>query len=345
MVEVFHCSGFAVVRAGVRRWASAARIGRFPVEIVPCDVTDRAQVREALRDVWAVVHCAVGDHRVIVEGTRTVLDEARAAGVARVVHLSTIDVYGDVSGDVDEAMPRRSAGRAYGDAKIVAEEVCEAMGAATPVTILRPTLVHGPFSSSWTIEFAQRLQQRPWTVPSDVAQGTCNLVYVDDLVEAARLALIQPQAVGEAFNVNGPERPTWNDYFEALNRVMGLPALEYQSRLRSMAWANAMVPVRTIAKTGLRHFGGLIMGAYQRSALARRMMKRVEGLIRNSPTPAEFSLYSCWRTSLGSDCSRRSPWWPRGSGTRGASYNAHRDGRHSTGGLRAPLDSPYPGTG
>ena len=65
------------------------------------------------------------------------------ADVRRVAHLSTIDAYGRAEGSIDESAPLLRTGREYGDSKIEAEEVCQ--------------------------EF--------------VKQGTCNLVYVDDLPE------------------------------------------------------------------------------------------------------------------------------------------------------------------
>src|SRR5262245_15390047 len=102
-VEVLHAMGRGPVVGGVRRWASAARIGRFPVDITLCDVTAAASVRAAMSGVSHVVHCAVGGREVTVEGTRMVLEAARAAGVQRLVHLSTIDVYGCDTGVVMES--------------------------------------------------------------------------------------------------------------------------------------------------------------------------------------------------------------------------------------------------
>src|SRR5258706_7884782 len=96
--EVIHLTRFGRVRVGVRTWASAARAARFPVDIVLCNVLDLRQVTAALNDVDVVVHCAVGDERVIVDGTRNVLDAAARARVSRVLHISTAEVYGsDVS--------------------------------------------------------------------------------------------------------------------------------------------------------------------------------------------------------------------------------------------------------
>src|SRR5262245_10664748 len=86
VVEVFHRLG-RPVRAGVRRWSSGARIGRFPVEIVQCDVVERANLDVALDGVTAIVHCAVGDRDVVTRDTENVLAAALDASVRRVVHL------------------------------------------------------------------------------------------------------------------------------------------------------------------------------------------------------------------------------------------------------------------
>lgn len=291
VAEVLHQLDGYQPRCGVRRWSSAARIGRFPMEIVQCDVTDADQVARALDGVSAVVHCAVGDRRVTVDGTRNLLDGARKAGVARFVHISTVAVYGAAQGDVGEDRAPAPSGDEYGRTKLEAERVClEFSEKGLPVCILRPTLVYGPFSESWTLEWARRLQARPWLLAAEDCQGTCNLLYVDDLVSAILAALERDGASGETLNVNGPDRPTWHAYFEALNDALGLPPLVASTPRSSHLKSALMQPVRAAAKFGLAHFEDQIMGLYQRSELAKRVMKVGEGMIRKTPTAGEFAL-------------------------------------------------------
>src|SRR5947209_7957597 len=74
------------------------------VERVAGDVTDIADMRRAMRGCEVVFHLAAvyalwtkdADlmHRVNVGGTRNVLDAARAEGVRRVVHTSSIARFG-----------------------------------------------------------------------------------------------------------------------------------------------------------------------------------------------------------------------------------------------------------
>jgi nucleoside-diphosphate-sugar epimerase len=222
VVEVLHASGQVQVRAGVRRWSTAARIGRLPVDIVACDLLDAAQVDAAMTGASAVVHCAVGGHEATVQGTRNVLDAALRHGVRRVVHLSTIDVYGGADGVVTEDSALVATGAAYGDAKIEAEQACMEYGRqGGSVVILRPTIVYGPFSESWTVEFARRMTGGRWLLPEADCLGRCNLVYVDDLVQAVVLGLDAAGVDGQAFNINGPDDVTWHEYFHGMNQSLG----------------------------------------------------------------------------------------------------------------------------
>jgi nucleoside-diphosphate-sugar epimerase len=311
-VEVLHAMGRGPVVGGVRRWSSAARIGRFPVEIVLCDVTSPGSVRAAMAGVSHVVHCAVGGREVTVDGTRNVLQAAREAGVQRLVHVSTIDVYGSDTGEMLESQPLRRTGALYGDTKIEAEEACLAAAAGgLALCILRPTIVYGPFSNLWTVEFAQRLQHRPWTLPRERAAGICNAVYVDDVVQGVLLGLEHPAAVGESFNINGAEWPTWFEYFTALDDHMGLPPIAAESPAVSFLHAWAMKPARDAAKFALRRFQPQIMALYRRSSLAKWSMKRAEAMFRAAPTPGEFRLYGRTATYPSTKAERLLGYRPR----------------------------------
>jgi nucleoside-diphosphate-sugar epimerase len=311
LVEVLHELEPGSVRAGVRRWSSAARIGRLPIEIVPCDVRSVESVRPAMKGITAVVHCAHGDSNTNVEGTRIVLEEAHRAGVKRVVHLSTVAVHGRVEGTVSESSALAPGSDGYAISKIQTEELCaEYARRGLAITVLRPTIVYGPFSDLWTVEFAQRLSAGEWFLPERFTNGICNLVYVDDLVKAVLLSLQNERAIGQTFIINGGERPTWNEYFEALNDALGLPPLRPASPLRSRIKAGVMLPVRKTAKFILKRFQPLVLRIYQQSRIAKSVMRRAETAIRNSPTHAEFELYSLRVSYEGQHASERLGFQP-----------------------------------
>src|SRR6478672_33419 len=106
------------VRALVRDPARASDLAAHGVELVPGDLDDATALDALCRDVDGLFHVAgwyklgqrdpsVGD-RVNVEGTRNALAAAQRAGVAKVVHTSTVAVNGDTHGRVyDETFRHR----------------------------------------------------------------------------------------------------------------------------------------------------------------------------------------------------------------------------------------------
>jgi nucleoside-diphosphate-sugar epimerase len=324
-VEVLHQLGHEV-RAGVRRWSSAPRIGRLPIDIVQCDL-DTQQLDAACDGVSAIVHCAVNLQSLpeVERQMRNLLDAAARHGVSRFVHLSTMEVYGEPQGDIDErhVLDPAAAHSHYARLKIRLEEICrEYIERGLPIVILRPTIVYGPFSESWTVEVAQRLLSSSWSLPEQATRGTCNLVYIDDLMSAIVLALNGAGAVGETFNINGAERLTWNEYFQALGRALGIDHLRRHSALTARAGAWLTLPVRKSAKFLLKRYQDQVMGLYQRSRLARQIMRRAERVLRQVPTPQEFRLCSRTAFYVTDKAARLLGYQPRFSTERGVGLSA-----------------------
>jgi nucleoside-diphosphate-sugar epimerase len=293
--EIVSLTRFARVRVGVRSWAGAARAARFPVEIVLCNVLDSRQVAEAVKGVNVVVHCAAGDEHVIVDGTRNVLEASAAAGVSRAIHLSTAEVYGpSVRGRIDETWPCEPTGSAYADAKIEAERLVWTYSArGLPVTVFRPSIVYGPWSDQWTAALAQRLRSGMWGRYAGYGEGTCNLVYVDDLVAAALRSIHADAAVGQAFNIGGPDIVTWNDYFDRFNAAMGLAPLEVRSAQRARTRSMITGAVKAAAHVVLDRYGDALMRIYERGGLVAVGMKRMKGWLNTTPSSTELErLYS-----------------------------------------------------
>jgi nucleoside-diphosphate-sugar epimerase len=293
LAETLHLTNSAHVRAGVRSWATAARLGRFPLDIVRCDVLNRDEIARAVSGATAVVHCAIGSPEVIVEGTRNVLEAAHAQGIRRFVHLSTAEVYGNVSGQIEESAPFQYTGAAYGDAKIEAEKLGWAYHEkGLPLVVIRPPIVYGPFGKDFSVAMARKLKSGNWGIFEGYGEGLCNLIYVSDLVAGVRLALRNESAIGEAFNLSGPETITWNDYFRRFNAALGLPELTVKPPSNSRLRAAIAEPVRASAKFALKQFEEPLKKAYQRSEKARYVMQRFERYMKTTPRLAELGLYN-----------------------------------------------------
>jgi nucleoside-diphosphate-sugar epimerase len=293
IVETLHLWGEVDIRAGIRNWMSAARLSRFPVDITLCNVLDKMEIAQAMKGVDIVIHCASGSGEIIVQGTQNMLDTASRLGIRRFIHLSTAEVYGNQTGDIDESHPFQESGNSYGKAKIEAEKLCRKYSEkGLPVTVIRPSIVYGPFSKDWTVGLAQSLQSRNWGILEGIGDGICNLIYISDLVSGILIAARHEAALGEAFNMSGPDIVTWNQYFQKFNAALGLPELRAIRSRKARLYSGLMKPVRSSAKFLLAHFASPLKKISQRYRPARIAMKAFEKKMKTTPQSDEFSLYS-----------------------------------------------------
>lgn len=230
LAEVAYTRGLSVV-ALIRTWSHAARLTPMQVKLVGGDVLDIRSLREAIKGCDLLVHCAVDSRRSgrpqrrsIVEGTRNVLQAGLEAGVGRLILLSSVGVYGRVPppGIITEERPLMRTGSDYGDSKIRAEELAMLYRRVhgLPVTILRPTIVYGPFSRYWTVDTAAAIRDGRMVLVNG-GQGVCNALYVDNLVDAVLVSAEHPDAVGQIFHISDAEPITWKTFIEGHCRALG----------------------------------------------------------------------------------------------------------------------------
>lgn len=223
----------ATVRAVVRRAGAAPSLDR--VEEHVGDFTDpgfAADVVDGAGAVVTTVHPMGSDretqHRVGVEGTPVIARAAVAAGVERLVHISTAAVY-DRSpgvGDVDEssALVADDAG----DYAVTKRDTDLALAEVDGITrvLVRPPAILGPGDSSiWnTLRPAGiRDADEPLRV---VPHQTFAWIHVDDLatlVADVALGRISGPAAGECTPVNVAAGPaTVRDYHGTVTRALGI---------------------------------------------------------------------------------------------------------------------------
>lgn len=129
-------------------------------KVVTGDIGANTDWREALQDVDVVIHAAarahvLGDHpgnaNLYIEsnahGTRRLAEAAAAAGVRRLIFLSTVKVNGESSGaGVFTAQDPPQPQDTYGQSKRLAEESLQTVAKQTgmQVVCVRSPLVYGP---------------------------------------------------------------------------------------------------------------------------------------------------------------------------------------------------------
>jgi ornithine--oxo-acid transaminase len=218
------------VRCLVRASSDTSRLEKLDVEIATGDLTSSKSLAPASNGCRYVFHCGalVSDWatpteigRINIEGTRNLLEASVGASVERFVHFSTTDVYG-YPGDakVDETYASTRFRNWYSETKRAAEaEVLRAAGSLDTV-ILRPATVYGPGSVDVVGEIARAIRSGNMMLV-DGGRAVAGLVYVDNLIDAALLALRHDAAPGQAFNASDGLDITWKQFTDALAEGLG----------------------------------------------------------------------------------------------------------------------------
>ncbi len=224
----------------VRSPQKAGKLSELGCELVAGDLGDAEAIRGGMEGCDAVVHAAamyeVGipakQHPAMweanVAGTERVLSAAREAGVAKLVYVSTVGIFGNTHRQVvDESYehPGREFTSYYEETKLEAHRVAKRMiEDGLPGVIVQPGGVYGPGDTSQVADlleqfFAGRLPLLPFP-----ELGIC-LTHVEDIAGGILLALDRGR-VGETYVLSGPVT-TMREAVETVAAATGRKAPRY----------------------------------------------------------------------------------------------------------------------
>lgn len=212
------------------------------------DVRDARFVEECCRGVDAVFHLAaliaipysyVAPESFVdtnVRGTLNVLEGARRAGVARVVHTSTSEVYGTPREvPIRETHPL-NAQSPYAATKVAADQLALAWQRTyeTPVVVLRPFNTYGPRQSTRAVlptMLAQLVAGR-----TEVELGRLDtkrdLTFVGDTVEGFVRAALSEGCEGQVVQLGTGRAVSVGELFAMACEVLGVKATVKQDPRR-----------------------------------------------------------------------------------------------------------------
>jgi len=220
------------VRCLVRAHSDTSSLRDLDVELEVGDLTSERSLSAAVDGCEYVFHCGalVSDWattreitRTNVTGTRNLLEAAAGASVRRFIHFSTTDVYGHPgTAAVDETYTCGRFSNWYAETKLGAErEVREVEAAAGfDAVILRPATVYGPGSEEVVGGIARAMRDRNMLL-FDGGRADAGLFFVDNLLDAALLALEHDAAPGRAFNISDGLGVTWREFTDGLAEGLG----------------------------------------------------------------------------------------------------------------------------
>jgi nucleoside-diphosphate-sugar epimerase len=225
------------VRALVRPTSDVAFLRQLGVELCPGDLQDPPGLTRAVAGADVVYHCAarVGDwgswrdfRTQVIDATGNLVAACRAAGIGRLLHVSSIAVYGHprkkepITEDEPTGQRLRFLDH-YCRAKIRAEELAWSLG--PEVTVVRPSWLLGPRDRNGLPRLVNALRGR-WVKILGSGDNRLNLVDAGDVAAGAIRAANHLAARGQAYHLCSDGAITQRQFFDALTDALRLPRID-----------------------------------------------------------------------------------------------------------------------
>jgi UDP-glucose 4-epimerase len=212
------------------------------VDLQRGSILDADAVRKAVRDREVIFHLAalpsvsrsveepLLSHQVCATGTVQVLDEARKAGVRRVVYAASSSAYGDIEGAVRREDEPVSPLSPYAAAKLAGEHYCRCFTKVYNLETVRMRFFNifgprqdpkSPYTGVIALFISAMVDGRPVKIEGDGLQSR-DFTYVANAVQACIKAADAPGASGNVYNVGTGGSTTVLDLVKHLNQILGL---------------------------------------------------------------------------------------------------------------------------
>lgn len=197
-------------------------------KVVAADLRDPASLRAIMDGVSVVYHCAAvtannlpwaTHYQTNVLGSQAIFDAALETGVKRVIHVSSVIVYGlddaRYNGTlIDENTPYARNGDRYAHylrSKIEADKLALAYQREKqlPVTVVRLGILYGPGGGRSVGRGL--VQLGPLRMSIGNGRNLLPYTHVSNAVDCMLLAAVTPEAEGQAYNVVDDVRDTVRD--------------------------------------------------------------------------------------------------------------------------------------
>jgi len=234
-----HCARYLVARSwsvrGLDVHAAPPELTTLGVDFRVQDLRDAAALSTAVAGIDVVFHLAsvhleVGAsyadfESVNVRAVDSLIEACAAAGVRRVVHVSSVGVYGHVEHPpADEQAPLKPVND-YERTKRAGEDAARAAAARTGVdlVIIRPSWVYGP-GCPRTTKLIGALRHGRFFYIGD-ARNLRHPVFIDDFLDGLWLAAnAGPEVSGQIFNIAGPRWMTVEEMVLTFAQAVQAPA-------------------------------------------------------------------------------------------------------------------------
>jgi nucleoside-diphosphate-sugar epimerase len=246
------------VRAMVRSIEDADRLHKLPgVEVIHGDLTDPASLKQAVQGIQRVYNVAAKTgpwgledvyRAVNVQGLADLIHASMEAGVQRIVHTSSITVYGHhLHGIVTEDDPFHAEDNPYSRTKIAGEKLIANLvkDNGAPVVIVRPGWIHGPRDTASFGRFVSLIESGKGFIIGS-GKNVVPVVYVRDVAQGLiKAGDAGDEVIGRAYTIVNDQRVTQTQYLNTIADCLRVPhisrhlpytALYAAGRAAELAW-------------------------------------------------------------------------------------------------------------
>jgi nucleoside-diphosphate-sugar epimerase len=258
------------------------------VEVICGDLTDTPSLKRAVQGVQRIYHIAAkigpwGPEKayqaINVQGLADLIFAAMEAGVYRIVHTSSITVYGhQLRGIVTEDHPYHVENNPYNRSKIAGEQLIFRLvkERGAPVVIVRPAWIYGPRDRASFGRFVNLVASgKGWLLGA--GNNIVPVVHVRDVTQGLiKAGDASDEVVGRAYNIADDRRVTQAEYLNTIADALQVPHVSRKlpfSAIYLAGWgAEAIWQVvdhRKRTPPPLTTYGVTLLGGDQRFSIDR----------------------------------------------------------------------------
>lgn len=217
------------------------------------DLASPSGLSDLLNDTEVVFHLAGKAHAlaetrqdeneyflVNTEGTRKLLEAAKAAGVRKFVYFSSVKAVGDSDHQPMDETVDTVADTPYGRSKYAAEQLVLHGDYVPHPVVIRPSMVYGNTEKGNLPRMIKAIQ-RGLFPPLPETHNRRSMVHVDDVIQAALLAAETPEAAGQIYIVTDDHAYSTRQIYDWIRGALGKAPLN---------WQIPMTLLTFLAKTG-----------------------------------------------------------------------------------------------
>lgn len=246
----------------IRRTSKKDHLGELDIPLEICDITDA----EALKNVFSKVKPKIVIHacgrvlkaspdifyKVNAQGTENICGAAYEAGIARLVHISSVAaINGNPGVPLTDDMPL-SARTPYGESKLEAEKIVNAWrGRGLRCAVVRPCMVYGAEEPHALENILRAVSRRILpSLSSPVMDRKLQLGYIDNIVEIIVLCMKRAEALKGTVIAADKDVLSYGEFLETVYKELSgsEPPRFPASLAKLLTW------IRPVRKKIDRHF-------------------------------------------------------------------------------------------